>query len=121
MATLFQGLGAVTSNSFDSNKLLLSSRRSLKGSFFLIVEWFLILGFSYNLMGSCIIIDHGCYLFHFVTDLISERKGSIFVVRSDAKVNKALKTCATRKGDLLIPNAVAVSYLFTHTLFHIFL
>ncbi|PNX56758.1 pyruvate dehydrogenase E1 component subunit beta-like protein [Trifolium pratense] len=70
MATLFQGLAAVTplsqSNSIESNKLLFSSRRSL-----------------------------------------SERKGSNFVVRSDAKVNQVLKSGAARKHELLIPNAVA--------------
>jgi len=50
--------------------------------------------------------------------LISERKcSSIFVVRSsDAKVNQVVLKSggATRKGgQLLIPNAVAVSYLIT--------
>nr|XP_025691582.1 pyruvate dehydrogenase E1 component subunit beta-3, chloroplastic isoform X1 [Arachis hypogaea] len=68
MATLFQGVGAVTpfsaSSSLDSNKLLLPSRKSLS---------------------------------------ISDSRGSIFVYRSDALNLKA----ATRKQDLLIPNAVA--------------
>ena len=44
----------------------------------------------------------------------SETKASIFVVRSDARVSQALKAGA-RKQELLIPNAVAVSYLTSIT------
>jgi hypothetical protein len=62
MATLFQGLTAVTplspSNSIESNKLLFSSRRSFSGLIFVVFE--LLSGFWFwvsliTKWGSCIL------------------------------------------------------------------
>jgi hypothetical protein len=71
------------------------------------------MGFLY-IIENC--INLGFLIFHFIF-LFLERKGSNFVVRSDAKVNQVLKSGAVRKHELLIPNAVAVSYLITLTPF----
>lgn len=87
------------------------------GVFFFILNFCFFLPFliEYTLFfKASIIIDFKCCFFHFVVQFSigSERKAGIFVVRSDARVSQVLKTGA-RKHELLITNAVAVSYLIT--------
>lgn len=89
------------------------------GVFFFILNFCFFLPFliEYTLFFKAsiiIIIDFKCCFFHFVVQFSigSERKAGIFVVRSDARVSQVLKTGA-RKHELLITNAVAVSYLIT--------
>lgn len=82
---------------------------------FMICSWWVILVLDAKFWrGLC---KFGILILVGVVFLIdAERKAGIFVVRSDARANQT----GARKHDLLITNAVAVSYFITHLVHSLF-